>query len=210
VEASEPIELPIFELPVVLLPGELLPLHIFEDRYKAMIGHCLETGDPFGVVFTEEESGARAVGCTAEVTDVLERLEEGQLNIVVSGGTPFRVLERHEAPDWPAGTVELVDLAAEPDEDDPEATERARAAFDELAREAATEPDEVAELDADDAYAIASRITLPPETKQALLEMRSERERIRALARALEAVRRAVERSRRIAETAKSNGHARI
>jgi Lon protease-like protein len=203
-------ELPIFELPVVLLPGELLPLHIFEDRYKAMIGHCLDTGEPFGVVFSEEDSGAREVGCTAEVTDILERLDEGRLNIVVTGGTPFRVLDRHEAPEWPAGTVELVDLSAEPDEDDPEATERARAAFDELAREAASEPDEVAELDADDAYAIAGRITLPPETKQALLEMRSERERIRALARALEAVIRAVERSRKIAETAKSNGHGRI
>jgi Lon protease-like protein len=210
VEPHEPIELPIFELPVVLLPGELMPLHIFEDRYKAMIGHCLETGEPLGVVFADEDSEAREIGCTAEVSEVLEELDEGRLNIVVTGGAPFRVLDRHEAPEWPAGTVELVDLAAEPDEDDPEATERARAAFDTLAREAASEPDDVAELDADDAYAIASRITLPPETKQALLEMRSERERIRALARALEAVTRAVERSRRIAETAKSNGHAKL
>jgi Lon protease-like protein len=210
VQASESFELPIFELPVVLLPGELLPLHIFEDRYKAMIEHCLETGEPFGVVFGEEDEDAREIGCTAEVSEVLERLDEGRLNIVATGGTPFRVLDRYEALEWPAGTVELIDLSSEPDEDDPEATERARAAFDELAREAADDPDDVAELDADDAYAIAGRITLPPETKQALLEMRSERERIRALARALEAVARAVERSRRIAETAKSNGHARI
>jgi Lon protease-like protein len=210
VEESKSFELPIFELPVVLLPGELLPLHIFEDRYKAMIGYCLETGEPFGVVFTEEDSEPREVGCTAEVSEVLERLDDGRLNIVTTGGTPFRVLSRHDAEEWPVGTVELIDLAAEPDEDDPEATERARAAFDELAREAAEDPDDVAELDADDAYAIAGRITLPPETKQALLEMRSERQRIRALARALEAVIRAVERSRRIAETAKSNGHAQI
>ncbi len=163
------------------------------------------------MVFREEDSEPHEVGCTAEVSEVLDRLEDGRLNIVTTGGTPFRVLDRHEADEWPAGTVELIDLAAEPDEDDPEATERARAAFDELAREAAEDPDDVAELDADDdAYAIAGRITLPPETKQALLEMRSERERIRALARALEAVTRAVERSRRIAETAKSNGHGQI
>lgn len=209
-EARESTELPIFELPQVLLPGELLPLHIFEERYQAMIGHCLEADEPFGVVFTEEDSEPHEVGCTAEVSDVLERLEDGRLNIVVTGGSPFRVLSRHEAPEWPAARVELIDLAAEPEEDDPEATERARAAFDELAREAADDPDDVAELDADDAYSIAARITLPPETKQALLEMRSERERIRTLARALEAVKRAVERSREIADTAKSNGHARI
>lgn len=209
-EASESVELPIFELPLVLLPGELLPLHIFEDRYRAMVEHCLESGEPFGVVLREEGSEPRDVGCTAEVSEVLQRLEDGRLNIVTTGGTPFRVLARHEAGEWPAGTVELVDLSDEPDEDDPEARERARAAFDELAREAAENPDEVAELDADDAYAIAGRITLPHETKQALLEMRSERERIQALARALEAVARAVDRSRRIAETAKSNGHAKI
>jgi Lon protease-like protein len=210
VESSGSIELPIFELPVVVLPGELLPLHIFEDRYKAMTEHCLETGAPLGVVFTEEDSEPHEVGCTAEVTEVLERLEDGRLNIVVTGGSPFRVLSRHDEPEWPAGTVELIDLAAEPEEEDAEATERARAAFDELAREAADDPDNVAELDADDAYSIAARITLPPETKQALLEMRSERERIRTLARALEAVIRAVERSRQIADTAKSNGHGRI
>ena len=49
------VELPIFELPLVLLPGELLPLHIFEERYKRMIDHCLEQGEPFGVVFRDSE-----------------------------------------------------------------------------------------------------------------------------------------------------------
>ncbi len=48
------VELPIFELPVVILPGELLPLHIFEERYKRMIGHCLENAEPFGIVFRDE------------------------------------------------------------------------------------------------------------------------------------------------------------
>lgn len=207
---DETLELPIFELPLVLLPGELLPLHIFEGRYKAMIGHCLETEEPFGVVFADEESGPREVGCTATVTELLERAEDGRMNIVVSGSEPFRVLDRHDAPAWPAATVEPIDLESEPVEDDPDAAERAAAAFAELAREAADDPEEVAELDATDAYAIAARITLPAETKQALLEMRSERERIQTLARALEAVSSAVRRSRTIAEQAKSNGHGQI
>ena len=61
-------ELPIFELPAVLLPGELMPLHIFEDRYKRMIVRCLDEGEPFGIVFRDEELGARNVGCEARVT----------------------------------------------------------------------------------------------------------------------------------------------
>ena len=207
---DESLELPIFELSLVLLPGELLSLHIFEPRYKAMIEHCLETEEPFGIVFADEDSGAREVGCMATVTDLLERAEDGRMNIVVTGAEPFRVLDRHDAPEWPAATVEPIDLEAEPSEEDLEAAERAAAAFEELAREAASDPEDVAELDATDAYGIAARITLPAETKQALLEMRSERERIRTLARALEAVSRAVRRSRKIADQAKSNGHARI
>jgi Lon protease-like protein len=201
-------ELPLFELPLVLLPGELLPLHIFEDRYKAMIGHSMATDTPFGIVHRDEGSEPAAIGCTAEVTDVLERFDDGRLNILVTGGVPFTVLERFEAPEWPAGTVELIDLADEDAEGDTGAALRARAAFDELAREAADDPDEVAEAGEGDAYDLAGRITLPPETKQKLLETRSEGERIRTLARALEAVLRAVRRSQAVAETAQSNGHA--
>ncbi|HEX6116712.1 MAG TPA: LON peptidase substrate-binding domain-containing protein [Solirubrobacterales bacterium] len=202
------IELPLFELPVVLLPGELLPLHIFEERYKAMVAHSMERDEPFGIVFTDEDSGAADVGCTAAVADVLERFDDGRLNIVVAGGSPFTVTERHERPEFPAGTVELIELEDEPEEQDPDASARARAAFDELAREAADDPDDVADPGEGDAYAIAARITLPPETKQKLLETRSEGERIRILARALEAVLQAVRRSQRLAETAQTNGHA--
>ena len=78
-------ELPIFELPVVLLPGELMPLHIFEERYKRMIGHCLETEEPFGIVLRDDELGARRIGCTARVTEVIEQFDDGRMNIVVTG-----------------------------------------------------------------------------------------------------------------------------
>jgi Lon protease-like protein len=203
-------ELPLFELPVVLLPGELLPLHIFEERYKAMIAHSMERDEPFGIVFADGDSGAADVGCTAVVADVIERFDDGRMNIVVAGGTPFTVTERYDAPQFPAGTVELIDLDAEPGDEDPEASARAHAAFDELAREAADDPDDVADPGEGDAYAIAARITLPPETKQKLLETRSEAERIRILARALEAVLRAVKRSQKLAEVAQSNGHGQL
>ncbi len=95
----------------MLLPGELLPLHIFEERYKRMIARCLEDGEPFGIVFRDDEGGARRVGCEARVTEVIERFDDGRLNIIVTGERPFRVLDRFEAPDYPAGEVEPVDAA---------------------------------------------------------------------------------------------------
>src|SRR6478672_7985967 len=121
------LELPIFELPVVILPGELLPLHIFEERYKRMIGHCLETEEPFGIVFRDDDGSARRIGCTARVTEVLERFDDGRMNVVVSGEHPFRVLDRYEETEYPAGDVEPIDAAEELDEAEVEREEQAAA-----------------------------------------------------------------------------------
>jgi len=196
-------ELPIFELPLVLLPGERLPLHIFEPRYKRMIGTSLERGEPFGVVLRDGE-GPRTVGCTAHVTEVLERLEDERLNIIVTGDGPFRVIGRGADDEAPSAEVEMLD----PDHggDDPEAAAAAREAFSELAERVGATSPEPAELASGGAYGLAARVELPAETKQALLELRDEGERMRILARALRALQKALERSSDIAERASVNG----
>lgn len=210
--AAGGLELPIFELPLVLLPGELLPLHIFEERYKRMIARCLDDGEPFGIVFRDDEGGARRIGCEARVTEVTERFDDGGLNIIVTGERPFRVLERFEAAEYPAGEVEPVGPAAlELDVDDDEAegespAATARAAFADLVRRIGGDPPDPAELEALDSYGLAARVELPAETKQRLLELRSEPERMRVLAAALGALVKAVAQSRDIAERAKVNG----
>jgi len=197
-------ELPIFELPLVLLPGERIPLHIFEERYKRMVGQSLDEDEPFGIVLHDDE-GARSIGCTARVEEVLERFDDGRLNVVVSGEEPFRVLDRFEAPDYPAGEVELIppdDIVALDDD----AAGAAREAFAELAERATGERPEPEELETASAYAIASRVELPVETKQRLLELRDEDERMELLANALRAVEKALERAEESAERARTNG----
>jgi Lon protease-like protein len=204
--AGEGVELPIFELPVVLLPGELLPLHIFEERYKRMIGHCLETAEPLGIVFRDDEGTAHRIGCMARVAEVLERFDDGRMNIVVAGEQPFKVLERFEQAEFPAGEIEPIDAGDESGEEDTGAATDAREAFADLVQRVSGEAPDAAELEAEDSYGIASRVELPPETKQALLELRSEPERMRMLGNALRALVAAVARSRKIAERAKMNG----
>ena len=160
-------ELPIFELPVVILPGELLPLHIFEERYKRMIGHCVENAEPFGIVFRDEGGNAHRIGCMARVTEVLERFEDGRMNVVVAGERPFKVLERFEAGDFPAGEVEPIEAGDEPEQEDPEAASEARKAFASWSRES---PARDRMLDSSQgSYGFAAPVELPPETKQALL-----------------------------------------
>ena len=90
--------LPLFPLNVVLFPGMALPLHIFEERYKAMIGDCIEREQPFGIVLISEgqEVGAPAepvqIGTTARILRV-DHLEEGRLNILTTGERRFETIE---------------------------------------------------------------------------------------------------------------------
>ena len=200
-----PSELPLFELPVVLLPGEQMPLHIFEERYKRMIGHCLETEEPFGVVLRDDDGSARRIGCTARVTEVLERFEDGQLDILVTGEEPFRVLERFDGEEYPAGEVEAVPSSRDGEPEGDEATE-ARDAFRDLVRRVSGEEPEIEGLAESDSYAIAGRVELPVMTKQRLLELRSENERMKVLGEALRDLVDVLRRSREIAERARSNG----
>ena len=96
--AGDLVSLPLFPLNVVLYPGMALPLHIFEERYKAMIGDCIDRELPFGVVLIEEgrESGEPAqpcsIGTTARVMRV-ERLAEGRMNILTNGERRFETAE---------------------------------------------------------------------------------------------------------------------
>ncbi len=196
-------ELPIFELPLVLLPGEQIPLHIFEERYKRMIGHAVDEEEPFGIVLRDEE-GARSVGCSARVEQVIERFEDGRMNILVSGVAPFKVLDRFEGDDYPAGEVEMVE-AEEPGIDQDSAA-AARLAFAELAERALGERPDETELERASSYEIASRVELPPETKQQLLELRDEDQRMEVLANALGAVEEALEQAEEVAERASGNG----
>lgn len=90
------IDLPLFPLNTVLFPGMVLPLHIFEERYKLMVNHCLERERPFGVLLIREgkEAGGPAVpyrvGTTALIAG-LNRLDGGQMNIVTIGSERFRL-----------------------------------------------------------------------------------------------------------------------
>src|SRR6059058_3603232 len=84
-------ELGIFPLGIVLLPTERIPLHIFELRYQELIGECLELERDFGLVF-EDDDGVREVGTRASVFEVLDRFDDGRLNVAVQGRERFRIV----------------------------------------------------------------------------------------------------------------------
>ncbi len=85
----------LFPLGIVLLPGEVVPLHIFEERYKLLVQERLDGGE-FGIILADDE-GARECGCTARVAELLEELDDGRMNILVEGGRRFRVADLHHS-----------------------------------------------------------------------------------------------------------------
>jgi Lon protease-like protein len=87
--------LPLFPLDVVLFPGTPLPLHIFEPRYKEMIGECLSESHPFGVVRALGQNLAE-IGCTAEIVTVTKEYPDGRLDIVTQGHQRFEVLQLNQ------------------------------------------------------------------------------------------------------------------
>ena len=86
-------DFPLFPLGIVALPTEMIPLHIFEERYKTMIQECLDGEREFGIVWLSDD-GLREVGCACAIDQVLEQLDDGRMNLLVRGTRPFRVLER--------------------------------------------------------------------------------------------------------------------
>ena len=87
-----PDRIPLFPLNVVLLPGAELPLHIFEPRYRAMVRRCVDDQSEFGMLLALPKGIVR-VGCTAEVTQIARRYNDGRMDILTAGRAPFRIVE---------------------------------------------------------------------------------------------------------------------
>jgi Lon protease-like protein len=194
---------PLFPLGLVLLPQELVPLHIFEERYKLMIGECLENDGEFGILWLSDE-GLRDIGCSARVVRLVDRAEDGRMNILVEGVQPFRLLRRIDDMPYPAGDVEPLedfDPAA-----DPELAEQARARYAELVEKATEEKPDPDVLAALDAYGMAATVEHPPEAKQALLELRAENDRLRMVDEMFRTAIKRVAYAEETAERAQTNG----
>jgi Lon protease-like protein len=168
-------EIGLFPLSSVLVPGELLPLHIFEERYKDLIGDCRERGGEFALLYSDGR-GTREVGTTAQVVEVLETMEDGRMNIVVRGDEVVRVIEITRGRSYMTGRVE-------PAPDDPAGGGEGGSALDlyrRIAEATGQEPDPEVAPDGGRvlSYAITARVDFPAAEKQRILEERSERGRL--------------------------------
>jgi len=206
-EAEHEHEFPLFPLELVVLPSEMVPLHIFEERFKTMVGECLAGDQEFGVVWLSD-NGLRQVGCACRIERVIDRDEDGRMNLLTRGTRPFRVIERQGHLAYPAGVIEFLSDRGERVES--RLRDDAQDAYGDLVRRATDREPEAEELRGMSAYEMAATVDFGLAAKQGLLDLRSENARLRLVTRLFRAAITRLDFVDRAQARAKSNGKVRF
>ncbi len=200
------VDLPLFPLDVVLYPDEALPLHIFEPRYREMVGRCLHDDRPFGLILARE-GGLADVGCTARIERILERFDDGRLNLLVRGSGRFRIIRLRDEHAYLSA-----DAVAVPDPDEALQANLRERAIAQHARllELAGRTMRMSLYDTPHvSYAIAHNAGLTNAQKQEVLELITENLRLAYLVQHLETFIPRVETQEDVRRKVQSNGHFR-
>jgi Lon protease-like protein len=196
--------IPLFPLDVVLFPGTPLPLHIFEPRYKEMIGECLAQNRHFGVVRAVEQ-GVAEVGCTAEIVTVVKEYEDGQLDIVTEGRQRFEVVQVNQERSFLRADVLMID--DEPGSPAQAEIDHATALHSELLAMAGAHQDLSGADPSALSFYLAGSLPLDLDFKQKLLSLRSEAERVALLINYLDELIPRIRRAALAKQKAGGNGH---
>ena len=169
--------LPLFPLQLVVLPGEAVPLHIFEPRYREMVGEAAARNTEFGIVRATEQGIART-GCTVTVTSIPARYPDGRFDVITGGKRRFRILTLDEEKEYLRAEVEFFsDDGSDPP--DHELLRRANGAFELL--KAVVEKDPVKTDPEPDSFRMAELIS-DLDFRGMMIESCSENERLRMFA----------------------------
>ena len=195
--------LPLFPLEIVVFPGAPLPLHIFEPRYKEMIGECLSQERPFGMV-RAKENALSAIGCSARIINVIKKYEDGRMDIAAEGAQRFEIIQVNQERSFLQAEVAFFD-------DEPSIVSKSAAdTVVQLHEQLFAVMGQTVEVDRDAAYLsyrLAQDLPVDLDFKQTLLEMKSEAERVEILTEYYRATIPKIENSLRVRQRASGNGH---
>jgi len=193
----------LFPLDLVLFPGAPLPLHIFEPRYKEMITECLEQKRLFGMVRATKDAVAE-IGCTATILKVTRKYDDGRLDIDAEGRQRFEIIQLNQERSFLQGEVVFFD--DDPgnisDSDAKAALQLHTQLFDILGQQTELDP-----ANSCNSFQLAHELPVDLDFKQALLEMKSERQRMETLVEYYKATIPRVEKTLRVRQRASGNGH---
>jgi Lon protease-like protein len=198
--------IPLFPLDVVLFPGAPLQLHIFEGRYKEMIGECILHQREFGMVRARRD-GLATVGCTARVVAVIERYPDGRMDLLCRGERRFEIESLHDERSFLEAEIDFLT------DQEPVSTRRDReqcaALHMEMIELSGEELVEFPQLDLNQpvAFVLASAIPADLEFKQELLHLHSDGQRTARLMEFYQSILPKLQRGSMISKAALRNGH---
>ncbi|HEY7211315.1 MAG TPA: LON peptidase substrate-binding domain-containing protein [Bryobacteraceae bacterium] len=198
--------LPIFPLSFVLLPAMPLPLHIFEDRYKEMMNDIINAGDEFGVVLAKED-GIVNIGCSAKIERILNRYDDGRLDLIAVGQRRFQISTLDQDKSYLRAEVNYFN------DDDPadasaELNQKAAAAYRELLRIEHPGMQEEAALEGPCVSFQLAQLIRDLDKRQTILSLRSEVERLEFLVKIMPDYVLRQERTALAKRVGPQNGHA--
>ena len=221
-EIDDVTELPIFPLGTVLFPGAILPLHIFEERYKAMMRYAVDNGGMFGLSYRADAQAGRetppavgSVGCIAKINAVMP-LEQGRMNVLSTGLIRYRITSLRQSEPFLLAAVETFGDELEPGADLTRMVEDAEVMATQFleAAQSLDEPGILATQELPDdpeafSLLLAGLLPIDNDAKQTLLELTSTRVRITRVRHLLTRALTDYNTRLKVQEIAKSNGHAR-
>jgi Lon protease-like protein len=212
----EEILLPLFPLEMVLLPEEPLPLHIFEERYREMIGECLRAKtsglgrQDFGVVLAKGQEISN-VGCSAQIVTITRKYDDGRMDILAVGKRRFEILLTNEEKSYLRASVEFFD---DEGSDTPGETEAENAVR--LFREIMRRLHQASEMPVDLpqpyrylSFRLAASLPLALEFKQRLLSLRNEPERLQQVVHSMDQLIHQIDAVQEARDKAGGNGNIR-
>jgi Lon protease-like protein len=182
--------LPLFPLDVVLFPEMLLPLHIFEERYKEMIAECLQGKSPFGVLYSHDDT-VETIGCTAEISQVIKRYPDGRLDLVAVGRKRFQVSFFDSEKAYLRASIELLPDTVGAQEPSENLLRQAMDLYTKASKlMGKDDPEEFGPESSVEGltFNLASSLRLQNEVRQRILEARSEGQRLEELTEHLSAL----------------------
>ena len=195
--------LPLFPLEIVVFPGAPLPLHIFEPRYKEMIGECLAQNRAFGMV-RAKENALSAIGCSATIVTVIRKYEDGRLDIAAEGAQRFEIIQVNQERSFLQAEVAFFE------DETSTVSKNATDAVIKLHEQLFAALGQTVEVERDAdflSFHLAQDLPVDLDFKQTLLEMKSEAERIETLTEYYRATIPKIETSLRVRQRASGNGH---
>jgi len=195
--------LPLFPLEIVVFPSAPLPLHIFEPRYKEMIGECLAQDRPFGMV-RAKENALSAIGCSARIVTVIRKYEDGRLDIAAEGAQRFEIIQVNQERSFLQAEVAFFE------DETSTVSKNATDAVIQLHEQLFAVLGQTVKIEREAdflSFHLAQDLPVDLDFKQTLLEMKSEAERIETLTEYYRATIPKIETSLRVRQRASGNGH---